>query len=180
MTLKEKHACHCTVGQCRNPYFLPFPFVLLRVDLLGGSVSSLSSTWSISWTSSPSSDSSSLPTSSCFAASKFWTRCATTSCGFSLPFHALHPPQRHLPMSSTERAPGGAWPFTSLHSEQIKAMRFLGCSSSSPRRASRMRSYQWACVNEVAGAAEYCFVASTGPNAFGANSAPGEGSSGRG
>lgn len=41
-----------------------------------------------------------------------------------------------------------------------------------------MRSYQWDCVNDVAGADEYCFVTSTGPNAFGANSAPGTGSEG--
>jgi hypothetical protein len=38
-----------------------------------------------------------------------------------------------------------------------------------------MRSYQCDCVNDAAGAEEYCCVTSTGPNAFGANSAPGEG-----
>jgi hypothetical protein len=41
-----------------------------------------------------------------------------------------------------------------------------------------MRSYQWDWVNEVAGADEYCFVTSTGPNAFGANSALGDGGCG--
>ena len=63
----------------------------------------------------------------------------------SSPFHAPQPPHRQRPISSRVRTPGGAWPLTSRHARQINATRFLGCVSSSPKRTSKRRSYQWDC-----------------------------------
>ena len=82
----------------------------------------------------------------------------------SSPFIIPQPPQRHLPTSSSLLAPGGAWPFTSLHWLHIKAKRFFGKVSSSPRRASASRSYH----RGPPPSCEYC---GADGNAFGANSA---------
>lgn len=187
--------------ESKNPshisiYFFAFPLDLLLVFRLGGGVSSpLSAATSTPELSSlppiipPSSSSVSLLSES-IPLSTLRLRCASlalrsasqpctrrvtsSSRGFSFPFHALHPPHRHRPTSSRVRAPGGACPLTSRHSEQIKTKRFLACVSSSPRRASRMRSYQWVCVKAAGESCVYCLVRSGPPlKALGANSAPG-------
>ncbi|KAL4865911.1 hypothetical protein BDV12DRAFT_141123 [Aspergillus spectabilis] len=48
--------------------------------------------------------------------------------------------------------PGGAWPFTSRHVEQMSTRRFFGWVSSSPRRTSRRRSYHRECSMYCCGA----------------------------
>ena len=76
-----------------------------------------------------------------------WPRISARTLVVSLssPFHALQPPHRQRPSSSSVLMPGGAWPLTSRQVLQIKATRFFGWVSSSPRRTSSRRSYQCDC-----------------------------------
>lgn len=86
----------------------------------------------------------------------------------SFPLLAPQPLHRQIPMSSSDLAPGGAWPLTNLHFEHIKANLFFEEVSSSPSNASKMRSYHLDSPN--AGAEGY---EGARANAFGANSADG-------
>lgn len=78
------------------------------------------------------------------------------------------PLHRQIPTSSSDLAPGGAWPLTNLHFEQIKANLFFAEVSSSPIKTSSMRSYHLDSPN--AGAEGY---EGARAKAFGANSADG-------
>jgi hypothetical protein len=185
---RKSNPCQAYRKPLISPHFFPFALVLLRVVLsrTGDSLTESSATSTPELSSPPATvclfseymsplcsfslalRSSSHPCTSCSTA---------TSSTFSFPFHAWQPPHRQRPTSSIEREPGGACPFTRRHSEQMSTRRFFGCVSSSPRSASRMRSYQWDWV-KVAADAVYCLVSSGAEKALGAKSAPM--SSGRG
>jgi hypothetical protein len=128
----------------RTLHFLPF-LLLLLVLLPSGRVTSSTSSSSSSISSLSSAPTIRLPPSVSLlsssialprlplnllslalrSASQPLTNPTTSSCGFSSPFQAWQLLQRQRPTSSSDRAPGGAWPLTRRHSEQMRASRFL-------------------------------------------------------
>lgn len=165
MVMKNEKQKQPKTSLTPHPFLFP-PFALLRVTLVDWGSSSSSSTGPAgvsgleSFAATITASSVASPTGEWLSAPVLDTGSQVDSpaldwelrmfartfvASLSSPFHVPQPPHRQRPSSSRVRTPGGAWPLTSRHARQINATRFLGCVSSSPKRTSKSRSYQWDC-----------------------------------